>query len=82
MDDSRCFIKLLSLGMRFVKSEKVIRFSESALLEDTNRGLSKTDVTKVQLLIAMNSVNEDLEFTLETHLDFSDKRLPTLSFSL
>ena len=82
MDDGRCFIKLLSLGMRFVKSEKVIRFSESALLEDTNRGLSKTDVTKVQLLIAMNSVNEDLEFTLETHLDFSDKRLPTLSFSL
>ena len=34
------------------------------------------------MLIAMNSVNEDLDFTMETHLDFPDKRLPTLSFSL
>ena len=30
----------------------------------------------------MNSVNEDLDFTMELSKDFEDQRLPTLSFSL
>ena len=82
VDDGRSFTKLLSLGMRFVKNEKKFVFSENAYLEDLNRGRSRADLTREQILIAMNSINTDLEFTMETHLDFEDKRLPTLSFSL
>ena len=82
VDDGRSFVKLLPLGMRFVKSVRKFVFSESYLKEDVNRGRSKQEVTQEQILAAMNSVNDDLEFTMETHLDFEDKRLPTLSFSL
>ena len=73
---------MLQLGDRFVKSSNTIEFSESALDEDINRGISQENLTKEQILKAMNSVSEDLEFTLETHNDFNDGRLPTLSFSL
>ena len=76
--DGRNFIKLLPLGMRFAKSDRKFKFSKEAFEEDNNRGRTKQEVTKEQILIAMNSVNEDLNFTMETHLDFEDKRLPTL----
>ena len=60
----------------------MIDFPEKAFKEDTTRGISKEELTKEQILKAMNSVNKDLEFTMETHKDFIDGRLPTLSFSL
>lgn len=65
-----------------MKTENVIKFSQEALAEDIARGITKQDLTKEQILSAMNAVNEDLEFTIETHRDFEDGRLPTLSFSL
>ena len=82
VDDGRSFIRLLELGNRFEKSLNKIVFKADALKEDTTRGISKFDLTKEQILLAMNSVNRDLEFTMETHRDFSNGRLPTLSFSL
>ena len=82
VDDGRNFIKMLDLGNRFVEDRNVIDFSEKAFKEDTTRGISKEELTKEQILKAMNSVNKDLEFTMETHKDFIDGRLPTLSFSL
>ena len=82
VDDGRSFIRLLELGNRFDKSLNKIVFKDDALKEDTTRGISKFDLTKEQILLAMNSVNTDLEFTMETHRDFTDGRLPTLSFSL
>ena len=33
-------------------------------------------------LQAMNSINPDLEFTVETEDDFENKRLPTLDFEI
>ena len=33
-------------------------------------------------LEAMNSINQDLEFTVETEDDFDDKKLPTLDFTI
>ena len=33
-------------------------------------------------LVAMNSINEDLEFTIEVVSDFGDNRMPTLDFLL
>ena len=33
-------------------------------------------------LVAMNSINDDLVFTVEVASDFPDKRLPTLDFFL
>ena len=82
VDDGRSFMRLLELGNQLYKSLNKIVLSENALVEDTTRGISKIDLTKEQILLAMNSVNDDLEFTMETHMDFADGRLPTLSFSL
>ena len=33
-----------------------------------------------QFGIAMNSINQDLKFTVETEIDYKEKRLPTLDF--
>ena len=49
---------------------------------DRKSGLSGKDRTKLEVLNAMNSISPDIQFTIEVSDDFSDKRLPTLSFSL
>ena len=40
------------------------------------------ELTKTEMLKAMNDVSADLEFTMELCSDFKDMKLPTLSFSL
>ena len=42
----------------------------------------RNELTRQEVLKAMNVVSNDIEFTMELSSDFSDKRLPTLSFSL
>ena len=48
--------------------------------EEANR--DRIELTKTEVLKAMNSVSVDLEFTMEICSDFEDNKLPTLSFSL
>jgi len=73
---------MIDLGYGFVEEKNIIEFSKDALRIDTTRGISKENFTREQILLAMNSVHKDLQFTMETHRDFNDGRLPTLSFSL
>ena len=82
VDDGRDLIEMLRLGTRF--DSKLKRFVHNRGWEnlDIVNGVSRKELTKSQVLIAMNSINEDLKFTLETSEDFSDIRLPTLSFAL
>ena len=39
-----------------------------------------SELTRIEMLKAMNIVNEDLEFTMELCSDFENEKLPTLSF--
>ena len=49
---------------------------------DTKENIDRIELTKREVLKAMNDINEDLEFTMELCSDFVDNKLPTLSFSL
>ena len=85
VDDGRQATSTLPMGMRFNPDKKLFEHSEIGLQEDKNR--SEQGETRHQRMArvcvtAMNSINEDLEFTVETEDEFEDKKLPTLDFSI
>ena len=82
VDDGRTLMDKLKEGSRYVESERKCVVTERARKEDIERGDSREDITKREVLLAMNSVNPDLKFTLEHENDFNNKRLPTLSFEV
>ena len=55
---------------------------ESCKVEDKEKNRGRKDITRKEFLKAMNSINEDLNFTMELCDDFENLRLPTLSFSM
>ena len=42
----------------------------------------KAELTRREVLKAMNSVSQDLSITIELCDDFEDRKVPTLSFSI
>ena len=82
IDDGRSHQRLLRRGERFNLNRNKFTFDEYSEKEDIEAGISKEDLTRREVLKAMNSVNKDLEFTMELCSDFVDLKLPTLSFSL
>ena len=82
VDDGRGVQRLLKIGERFVKSENAFKVLEDCKNDDIRGNRGREDITRVEVLKAMNSINEDLSFTMELCGDFSDLRLPTLSFSM
>ena len=82
VDDGRNLIEILKLGMRYDRTEGKFRFDQEWERMDIEEGLSPKQRTKVRVQEAMNSINPDLQFTMELGEDFEDGRLPTLSFSL
>ena len=82
VDDGRGIQRLLEYGERYVNSESAFRVIESCKVEDIKNNRSRREITREEVLKAMNNVNNDLTFTMELCEDFEDKRLPTLSFSM
>ena len=85
VDDGRQVTSSLPLGSRFNKNEKMFQFSEAAELEDKKlqvRGESNNQRMARITQEAMNSVNMDLEFTVESPEDFEGEKLPTLDFKV
>ena len=85
VDDGRQFSTCLPLGNRYDKDTRKFQFSEEALQEDTrhkNNGESTNQRMGRICLVAMNSINSDLEFTIETPEDFPEEKLPTLDFKI
>ena len=82
VDDGRGVHRLLKVGERFVKSENKFMVIDDCIREDTENERGRKDITKKEILKAMNSVNDDLSFTMEMCEDFEDNRMPTLSFSM
>ena len=80
VDDNRTVMEKLRDGVRFSVEEKKFKFNEDWIEEDSK--LNKNERSLNEILTAMNSINEDLKFTLEKEEDFDSKRLPTLSFEI
>ena len=82
VDDGRSVQRKLAIGERFDEKERKFTVKEEWRKCDLESGRNRDELTRTEVLKAMNAVNEDLEFTMELCTDFSDNKLPTLSFSL
>ena len=80
VDDVRQGTDHIEKGKRYDEKEDAIVYREEWRIEDERENL--TDLKRIGnvCLTAMNSVAEDLEFTVETEEDFANKRLQTLDF--
>ena len=82
VDDGRQAGAVFRLGTRFESTSRKMVITEDAMKEDK---LLKEEpnvrMARVCLPI-MNSINEDLTFTVEVSQDFKDRRLPTLDMKM
>ena len=73
------------LGTRFDKNAMKFHVVPEAVEEDTRKSWNgeSTNQRMVRVCLeAMNSINQDLEFTMETPDEFPGEQLPTLDFKL
>ena len=85
VDDGRQGTTILAPGMSFDTEEKKFKYTIEAEQEDKKRELEgeKPNQRMARLCVAaMNSINPDLEFTVECPEDYEDKKLPTLDFTI
>ena len=85
VDDGRQLTSTFRPGMRYSKNKEIFEYSEAADLEDKNKkrqGESDEQRMARICLDAMNNINEDLEFTVETAAEFENEHLPTLDFQI
>ena len=85
VDDGRQYSTSLPMGSRFNPDTRKFQVRQEDLEEDTrkrNNGESTNQRMGRVCLTAMNSINNDLEFTIETPEDFPEEKLPTLDFKL
>ena len=82
VDDGRSLHRKLKWGERFDKENWKFTWNKETEECDKKEMKDRNELTRQEVLKAMNVVSNDIEFTMELSSDFSDKRLPTLSFSL
>ena len=82
VDDGRSYHKKLRHGERFCKILNKFTFDADTERKDMEAAVDRNELTRTEVTRAMNSVNSDLEFTMELCTDFEGGKLPTLSFSL
>ena len=85
VDDGRQGTSTLPMGMEYNKQENVFKYSIAAEQEDKKKqagGESTNQRMARRCQVAMNSINPDLEFTVECQEDFENEKLPTLDFSI
>jgi hypothetical protein len=80
VDDGRQGTSNIRMGTRFQEEKKVFEWRQE--WEDEDKLENTTNTARVSKLCnkAMNSINPDLQFTVETSEDFKEKRLPSLDF--
>ena len=85
VDDGRQGTTVLKPGMKFSPDDKKFVYCQDTELEDKTRKLAG-ETTNQRMArhcqVAMNSINPNLEFTVECEDDFADKKLPTLDFKI
>ena len=82
VDDGRSYQRKLNWGERFDSALNRIVWDKEKEKVDEKENVDRTELTRKEMLRAMNSVSSDLSFTMEVCNDFDNLRLPTLSFSL
>ena len=65
VDDGRSFQRKLMWGERFCKDQNKFTFDRDTAEKDENENVNRDELTRREILCAMNSVNSDLEFTME-----------------
>ena len=77
VDDGRQLTSTFRPGMRYSKNKEIFEYSEAADLEDKNKkrqGESDEQRMARICLDAMNNINEDLEFTVETAAEVENEQ--------
>ena len=80
--NGRAIQRKLKWGERYDVDQNKFTFDAGDEKDDEEVGTDRNELTRREVLRAMNSVNSDLVFTMELCSDFRDRKLPTLSFSL
>ena len=85
VDDGRQGTSTLPMGMEFDKNESKFVYRAEAEQEDLTRkaeGESTNQRMARRCIKAMNSINSNLEFTVECQEEFDNEKLPTLDFAI
>ena len=82
VDDVRTVTSVLEKGKRWDIKEKKFSFKEEWRIEDEEMGESNTRRMARQMNKAMNSILENINFTMEIPEDFEGEKLPTLDFKM
>ena len=82
VDDVRLVLEGFKRGLSWSRSERRFIFSPERLEQDNRENIKDEIRVSREVLLAMNSVAEDLTFTMEVMSDFSDNTIPMLDFSL
>ena len=80
VDDARCWVTALRLGTRYTMGK--LEWTLEAQREDEEAKLTPEDVTFREVLKALKSVSQHLDFTTEKPSDFADHWIPTLDFKI
>ena len=70
VDDGRGVQRLLEVGERFVAGEKKFKVLVESKAYDLENNITRDEITRSEVLKAMNSINSDLNFTMELCKDF------------
>ena len=85
VDDGRQGTTVLRQGMKFCDVDKKFKYNKETEQDDKTRSLAG-ETTNQRMArkcqIAMNSINKNLQFTVECEDDYGDKKLPTLDFKI
>ena len=82
VDDSRCFLRPIVEGWRWSVENKRFEFSKQHEDEDVLSGLTDQARTTRELVLAMSSTCEFLQFEGEEGGMFANSRLPTLDMEI
>ena len=82
VDDGRSLHRKLKIGEWFEEENGKFSWKKENEEIDVKNELTREEVTRREILKAINSISPNLTFTMELSKDFEDLRLPTLSFSL
>ena len=72
VDDGRNLHRKLNFGEFFDPVNRKFVLSEEKKLKDMKTGITREEITRKEVLAAMNSVSEDLHFTMELCTDFGE----------
>ena len=74
VDDGRTLHRKLLLGERFDAENCKFSWDEERQKNDVTNAIDRNELTRQEILLAMNSINSDIKFTMELSSDFPDLR--------